>query len=578
VRAGKQALMKRLLLLIVVAAALMAAAPALGAPSSFDTLAREYVQDWLARNPTTATYDGEHRYDADLEDYSRAGVARDIAAERAWLARFAAVDRRRLTRLQRGDLDLVLDNIHSTLLELERIRSWEKNPDHYSSGVSASIFAIMARRFASPEERLERVIAREKKIPAVLDDARVNLRNPPKVYTEIAIEQLPGIVGFFQKDVPLAFKDVKDEALLARFHAANDAVIEALKAYQSWLQTDLLPRSHGDYRIGAENFRLKLRYDEMVDIPLKRLLSIGYADLRHNQRRFREAAARYKPGASPKAVLAEIATDHPKPDALLGSFRDVLGGLRAYIVAHHIVDIPSTVMPILEETPPFERATTMASMDTPGPLERVAKEAYFNVTLPEKSWTPREVAEHMAGFTRGTIISTAVHEAYPGHYVQFLWIQSAPSLVRKIFGCNTNVEGWAHYCEQMMLDQGYGNGDVRLRLGQLQDALLRDARYVVAIQMHTGKMTYDQAVDFFVNEGYQSRTNAIREVKRGTADPTYLYYTLGKLEIMKLRDDYRRKMGARFSLREFHDRLLQQGAPPLAIIRKAMLGDGSPAL
>ena len=250
--------------------------------------------------------------------------------------------------------------------------------------------------------------------------------------------------------------------------------------------------------------------------------------------------------------------------------------LKDYITTHHIVGIPSPVLPILEETPPFARALTMASMDTPGVYEKVAKEAYFNVTLPEPGWSPQQVEEHMEGFNRGTIISTAIHEAYPGHYVQFLWIQSVQSKARSIIYANSNVEGWAHYCEQMMLDEGYGKGDLKLRLGQLQDALLRNARFIVGIQMHTGKMTYEQGIDFFVKEGYQSRANGERETKRGTSDPTYLYYTLGKLEIMKLREDYKKMKGSSFSLEEFHNRFMQEGTPPIKIIRKALLGNDSP--
>jgi len=252
--------------------------------------------------------------------------------------------------------------------------------------------------------------------------------------------------------------------------------------------------------------------------------------------------------------------------------------LKDYITANKIIAIPSPVLPIVEETPPFMRALTTASMDTPGPYEKVAKEAFFNVTLPEASWTPKQIEEHMEGFNRGTIISTAVHEAYPGHYVQFLWMQTIPSKVRKLLGANSNAEGWAHYCEQMMLDEGYGNGDLKLRLGQLQDALLRDARYIVGIQMHTGVMTYNQGIDFFVNEGYQSRTNGERETKRGTSNPTYLYYTLGKLEIMKLREDYKKMRGSAFTLEEFHDRFMREGTPPIKIVRKALLGNDSPVL
>jgi hypothetical protein len=276
--------------------------------------------------------------------------------------------------------------------------------------------------------------------------------------------------------------------------------------------------------------------------------------------------------------LQDLENDHPTADKLLGSFRDVLGGLRDFIESKHIVTIPSQVGPIVEETPPFMRALTSASMDTPGPYEKVAKEAFFNVTLPDPAWPAKDVDEYLQGFNRGTIISTAVHEAYPGHYIQFLWVPSATSKVRKLMGCGSNAEGWAHYTEQMMLDEGYGNGDLKLRLGQLQDALLRDARYVVGIQMHTGKMTMEQAIDFFVQEGHQVRPTAEKEAKRGTSDPTYLVYTLGKLEILKLREDYKTMKGGKYTLQGFHDAFLQQGTPPVKIVRKALLGNDSPVL
>ena len=224
------------------------------------------------------------------------------------------------------------------------------------------------------------------------------------------------------------------------------------------------------------------------------------------------------------------------------------------------------------------RALTTASMDTPGAYEKVAKEAFFNVTLPGEELTPAHVEEHLEMFNRGVITSTSIHETYPGHYVQFLWVQRAPSKVRKLLGASSNAEGWAHYCEQMMMDEGYGAGDLKLRLGQLQDALLRNARYIVGIQMHTGPMTFDQAVDFFVKEGMQTGSTAEVESKRGTSDPTYLYYTLGKLEILKLREDYRNLRGSSFNLREFHDMFLQQGFPPVRIVRRAMLGNDSPVL
>jgi hypothetical protein len=325
----------------------------------------------------------------------------------------------------------------------------------------------------------------------------------------------------------------------------------------------------------------------MVDTPLPKLLQIAYTDMRRNQGEFSRVARAVDPMKKPRQVLEELDRDHPAPGDLLQSFRDTFNGLVQFIQEKHIVDIPAGGHPIVQETPPFMRATTVASMDTPGPYEKVAKEAYFNVTLPEPHDSPQQIEGRMAGFNRGTIISTSVHEAYPGHYIQFLWLQQAPSKVRKLLGASSNAEGWAHYCEQMMLDEGYGQPgagardqkDARMiRLGQLQDALLRDARFVVGIQMHTGAMTFDQAVDFFVNQGYQSPENALIETKRGTSDPTYLYYTLGKLEILKLRADLEKKEGANFSLERFHDDFLKQGFPPIKIVRRAILGDDSPPL
>jgi hypothetical protein len=309
--------------------------------------------------------------------------------------------------------------------------------------------------------------------------------------------------------------------------------------------------------------------------------------MRRNQEEFKRIARELEPTKTSEQVLAELEADHPKPDQLLQAFRDTFDGLVAFIRQKQIITIPSDVRPIVEETPPFGRALSTASMDTPGPYEKVATEAYFNVTLPGANDTPEEIEGRMEDFNVGTIISTAVHEAYPGHYVQFLWTPQAPTKIRKLLGAATDVEGWAHYCEQMMLDEGYGQPgagarDEResklIRLGQLQDALLRNARFVVGIQMHRGNMTFDQGVEFFEKEGYQTHQIGLVEAKRGTSNPTYLYYTLGKLEILKLRADVEKKQGAAFSLQKFHDDFMRQGFPPIKIVRKAMLGDDSPAL
>jgi uncharacterized protein (DUF885 family) len=557
------------------------------ADAGFARLADEFFDTlYFPNNPTTATASGVHAYDGKLEDYSHAGVDRQVAALQAFEKRVAAVDAKSLGETVRGDRQLVLNYLHSNLLTLQTIRPWEKNPDVYSSGITNSAFVIMERNFAPLAERLRLLIEREQAMPAALQAARANLKNPPKIYTEIAIEQLPGLIDFFGKDVPAAFKEVTDADLQQRFAAANAAVIKALGDYQDWLKSDLLPRSHGDYRIGAATYRKKLLADEMVDTPLDRLIEIDLADLHKNQAEFARVAKELDPGKTPMQVLADLAADHPDPLKLLDSFRATFDGLIGFINEHHIITIPSTVRPILEETPPFMRATTFASMDTPGPYETLAKEAYFNVTLPESKWDKQQTDEFMAQFNYPVISNVAVHEAYPGHYVQFLWMHDVHDRVRKLLGANTNVEGWAHYCERMMLDAGLAQAvfpnDARqqklLKLGQLQDALLRNARFYVGIKLHSGQISFDQAIDFFVKEGYQSRAVGLVETKRGTSDPTYLYYTLGKLQILKLRADVEAKQGGAFKLQQFHDDFMRQGFAPIRIVRRAMLGDDSPTL
>jgi uncharacterized protein (DUF885 family) len=577
-------MMKRTLALCLVVSLLVAPCiteaqpPHATTQATFNQLVESYFDFFFQMSPTAATQAGFHQYDAKLEDFSQTGVEAETAGLTRFRKKFGEINRDGLTEIAVGDLDVLISAIDSRLLELQTIQMWKKDPDLYGSSVSYSVFLIMRRDFAPLADRLRSVIARERQIPAALEAARRNLHNPPRVYTEVALQQLPDTIKFFQGDVPKAFQEVDDPKLLAEFKVANDGTIVALEKYRKFLQEDLLPASHGDFRLGAENFSKKLRYDEMLDLPLDRLLEIGYADLRRNQREFKKVAATIDPHRTPLEVLADLRQDHPPADHLLQTFRDTLGGLRQFIEQRKIITLPSSAAPVVEETPPFQRALTTAAMDTPGAYETKATEAMFYVTLPEPGWRQEKVEEWMQGFNRGTVTSTAIHEVYPGHYTQFLWLQAAPSKTRKVFYNNSNAEGWAHYTEQMMLDEGYGGHDPKLRLGQLLDALLRDARFIVGIEMHTGNMTLKQGQAFFVKEGFQVPPMAEVEARRGTSDPTYLYYTLGKLQILKLREDYQKLRGAQFSLQEFHDRFMREGSVPMKIIRKNMLGNDSPTL
>ena len=561
------------------------------AADSWSRLSDDFIEQYLAFSPTASTQVGIHIHDAELDDYSPASLAKQVAWLQQFEKRVLAFDAKALSVTDAADREILLNTIRANLLELQVIRTFAKNPDNYSSGAAASIYVIMSRKFAPPDERLRSVIAREKQFPRFFADARANLKanlkNVPRIYIEIALEQLPGTIGFFEKDVPSAFAGSTDRDVKSTFAESNAAAIKLLREYQDWLKSDLLPRCKGDFRIGADTFSKKLLYDDMVSTPLDRLLEIGMVDLHKNQSAFQRVAKEVDPSKSPAEVLAGLQSTHPAPSDVLQCFRNTFDGLIAFIDSHHIITLPGDRRPTLQETPPFERATTTASMDTPGPFEKVATEAYFNVTLPQPGDSPEDVAGIMAGLNVGTIISTSIHEVFPGHFTQYLWEQRAPTKLRRILSANTNVEGWAHYTEQMMLDEGYaqpgaGAKDLResrlIRLGQLQDALLRDARFIAGIQMHRGKFTLDQSREFFVKEGFQSPRIADIETKRGTSDPTYLYYTLGKLQILKLREDMRKKQGGDFSLGKFHDDFMSQGYPPIAIVRRALLGDNSPTL
>jgi uncharacterized protein (DUF885 family) len=546
--------------------------------TAWDKLVDDFFDTWFKFRPTSGTYAGLHQYDDQIEDYSADTFNAEATALKDFESRLAEFDLTGAPASVLADRDLAVNHIRGRLLDIQSIREWEKNPDVYSSEASRAAFVLISRNFAPASVRLNSLIARERKMPDLFGAAKANLKNPPRIYTEIALQQLPGIVGFFQKDVPSAFQDVKDEGLLAEFKLTNQAVIAALERYQKFLKEELLPNSKGDFAIGGDNYSKKLEYDEMVNIPLDRLLQIGYDDLHRNQQQLKAIAAKIDPKKTPEQVLDMLGSEHDVPDRLLEDFRNTFSSLRSFIAQKKIVDMPSQSEPVLRETPPFMRALTFASMNSPGPYEKNAREAFFSVTLPEPSWTPQQVSQQMQFFNRYAVSDISIHEAFPGHFTQFLFVREVPSKIRKLMGCSSNAEGWAHYSEQMMLDEGYSNGDPKLRASQLQQAMIRDARYIVGISMHTGKMTLEQGMDFFVKEAHMPRAPAEREAKRGTADPTYLVYTLGKLEILKLRDDVRKAKGSSFNLEQFHDDFLRQGYPPVRLIRRVMLGSDGEVL
>lgn len=548
------------------------------ADQAFTQLVDRYLDGLFHFDPANATAAGLHQYDTELPAYSRAEIAAEITRSKRTLAELAAIPKESLARENRFDAVLLENSLRSRLLELENIRMWEKDPDFYNGIISRALFGLIQRDFAPLDERLKSIVARERKVPEVLQSARANLLNPPAIYTKIAILQVASEIGFLEEDLPRAIAGSRNAALKAEFAQVNQRVIGECQKFLEYLKTDLAPRSRGNFAVGAESYRQKLLYDEMVDIPLDRLLRIGEEALRQTQEHFKATAALLDPAQPPAAVLAQLSLDHPTAEALIPETQAGLEDLRRFVSSHQIVTIPSAENPRVVETPAFMRVLTFASMDSPGPFEETSTEAFYNVTLPERDWNETQKEEHLRAFSRNSLRVTSIHEVFPGHYTQFLWVNRAPTKLRKLLGSDTNAEGWAHYAEQMMLEEGYGEGDPKLLLSQLHEALLRLCRYLVGIRMHTRGVTLEEGIAFFEREGYQERANAEREAMRGTSDPTYLVYSLGKLQLLKLREDYRKKVGDKFNLKEFHDRFLSFGWPAIKLIREEMLGDGSPTL
>ncbi len=538
--------------------------------SDFARFVDEYFEARYAFRPTEGTSVGLHQYDTKLEDLSRARFEARIAELKARLARLEALDRSHFSFDDSIDAAALDGEIRGELLELETLRNWERNPMRYAGLPGGAVDDLIKRNFAPPSERLRSVIARLNAIPAILAAAKANLQNPPKEFTDLAIRIAKGSVEFFEASVAAWAKEAAggDAAFAREFSEENAKVVAATKDFASWLEKDLLPRSKGNYAIGEANFLAKLKYDDMVELPLADLLAKGEAQLAKDYTAFVQTARKIDPKKTPAEVMKSLSDTHPAPGELIPAVRNSVEDARRFLVAQGIVTIPSEVRPRIEETPPYARSGSFASMDTPGAYETKATEAFYYVTPVEEEWTSEHKEEHLRLFNPWVVAMINVHEAYPGHYLQFLYAPRFPTKTRKLVFCGTNAEGWAHYSEQMMVDEGFGRGDPKYRLAQLQEALLRDVRYVVGIKLHTAGWTVEQGAKLFEEKAFQEPANAYEEARRGAYNPTYLYYTLGKLQILDLRDEYRAKKAA--SLKQFHDAFVAQGGLPIPLVRKIL--------
>jgi len=546
-------------------------APTTTASAPFAAFVDEYFAAQFSYSPSSGTDVGLHRYDGQLEDRSRARIDARTAELEALAARLAAFDPATLSFDDAIDAAALAAEIQGELLRFRTIRPWENNPMSYAGLPGRAINGLMKRDFAPPAERLRSIIARLRQVPAVYAAAKANLKNPPREFTDVAIRMSRGTIGFFEKAVPAWARDAAagDTALLAELTRANDAVIAAAKDFATWLEKDLKPRSNGSYAVGADTFAALLKADEMVETPLADVLAAGEAQLAKDYDAFVATAKKIDPKKTPAQVMKDISDEHPSENELIPTVARSLEETRQFVIAKDLITIPSEVRPRVEETPPYARGGGFASMDTAGPFEDKATESFYYVTPVEKEWDAKHKEEHLRLFNRPVIALINIHEAFPGHYVQFLYSKKFPTKTRKLVSSGSNSEGWAHYAEQMVIDEGFGNGDLKLRLAQLVEALVRDCRYVVGIKLHTQGMTVEQGAKLFVDKAFMEPANAYEEARRGTFNPTYLYYTLGKLEIYQLRDEYRKKTGA--SLKQFHDAFVSQGALPIPLVRRILL-------
>jgi Bacterial protein of unknown function (DUF885) len=543
------------------------------ASEAFSSFVDAYFDAYFTTYPSQGTAAGFHQYDGRLENMSPAAIEQRIGGLKELQRRLLDLRSRPMSSDDTIDAEILESQIRAELLELEVVEGWKSNPMLYISLAGNAIHGLIKRDFAPPAERLKSVIARLEAVPAMFRAMRENVSSPPKEFTDIAINIAGGSLGFFKGTIAGWAKEAGagNAELLQRFDRASQAAVAELEASLAWLKKDLVRSSEGSYSIGTKTFQRKLLYEDMVDLPLEKVLAIGEANLEKDHQAFVETARKIDATKTPGEVMKLISSDHPDAEDLIPAVKRTVEAARQLLIDKRIITIPSEVRPAILETPPYARIGSFASMDTPGAYETKATKAFYYVTPVESEWSAKHKEEYLRGFNRAVMDIINIHEAYPGHYVQFLYSKQFPTKTRKLISCGTNAEGWAHYAEQMMLEEGFGGGNPKVQLVQLHEALLRDCRYVVGIKLHTQGMSVEQGAKVFVEKGFQEPANAYEEARRGTYNPTYLYYTLGKLQIYKLREEYRKARGQEYSLQRFHDEFVRQGAIPIKLVRQILV-------
>jgi Bacterial protein of unknown function (DUF885) len=549
-------------------------APARGSADPWPEFAARFIEDYFKANPFFAVQAGRHEFDGQMPDLSAVGIAGEVARLKKMRAEARALPGTVLTNAERFEREYVYSVIDGDLFWLDRARSPFTNPAWYVDQLDPDVY--LNRGYAPLEKRLRAYVGYARAIPQIAADVRANLRGPlPESFIERGISGFGGYADFYRNDVAPIFAEVADPLVQAQLAQANAAAARAMDGLKSWLEGERA-RATQDFAMGAPLFMEMLKDTEGVEVPLARLLEIGRADLERNTQALRVACAQYLPHGSLPACVQKMAAHKPQGGAVQGA-RAQLARLRQFIIDRHVVAVPSDEVCQVAEAPPYNRANG-AYINTPGPYDKGVVYTFY-IASPDPAWTARERAAYIPG--RADLLYTSVHEVWPGHFLQFLHSNRNPSRIAALWIGYTFAEGWAHYGEELMWEEGLGEGDPEQHIGQLTEALLRDVRYLAAIGMHTQGMSIAEADRMFRGQAFYDAGNARQQAARGSYDPEYLKYTLGKLMIRKLRSDWvARQPGAaaepdpRKYWYDFHNAFLSYGGPPIPLVRKAMVGEG----
>jgi uncharacterized protein (DUF885 family) len=524
-------------------------------------------------HPTHATLDGVHTHDDLLEDLSAQATESEARALSGYLRRLDEIDVQGLTPVERLEHRMLTSNLRGRMFELEDVRTWDKNPHVYADVLASSLAGQALFTHAPLAERARRVLSKLRQTPRLVQAARDNIKDPPGIFVKVGIETFKGALSFIDDELPRAFAGVDDLHLLGDLADAQTEASQAVGGYLQELENEVAPRARASFRLGRDKFEQKLRLEEGLSVPLDRLLAIATRELASTQEAFRSLAGRMN-GSDPLEAWAKTKAEHPQPGQLINAGREHVEELATFIQRHDLIAIPPSEAVMVAPTPDFYR-WSFASMWTPGPFESKPGRAYYYLTDVDPSWSAERKEEHLRDYNFPTLWSISIHEVYPGHFLHYQHLRRVESKVRKsiMFAPASFVEGWAHYCEHMMVEAGFGRQSYAVGLGQLAEALVRLARFIVGIRLHAEDMSVEQGVRFFREEAFMEEASARREAERGTFDPTYLVYTAGKLMLLKLRHDCKQQQGKAFSLRAFHDALLAQGTAPFWLHRQLMLGD-----